>query len=256
MNELLSSRRRLGVALLASSLIALTAAGSALTASLDARFDGTASSDGAGHAVSSASDFNNDGTEDMIVGARAANRAYIVFGGPGLGTVGLGALGAGGVTITGEAGGALGHSVAAAGDVVDDGIDDVIVGDENVTGANGADSGRAYVIYGSATPATTPAVASLTRAGTDFRIDGAGAGEDAGISVAGVGDVNNDGVDDVAVGSGQDGSTADAGRADVVFGTPSVGTRRAHGGGGGGESSTAERRQAPGQPRWQGQADA
>jgi hypothetical protein len=120
MNELLSSRRRLGVALLASSLIALTAAGSALTASLenggpvdlstefDARFHGAASSDGAGHAVSSAGDFNNDGTEDMIVGARAANRAYIVFGGPGLGTVGLGALGAGGVTIAGEAGGALG----------------------------------------------------------------------------------------------------------------------------------------------------
>lgn len=228
-------RRTIVPAVLAAALT-LGLVGTAITASLedggpvdldtefDGRVDGAAGDDAAGVAIAPAGDFNNDGDEDFIVGASGAARAYVVFGGESLGTVDLGALGSDGVTITGPADDALGASVAAAGDVNDDGIDDVIIGDPDADTGPGSDAGSAHVVYGSATPPTAIDVATLAPATTGFTIFGATTGEDAGTSVAGVGDVNEDGVDDVIVGSEQFGTTPSTGRADVVFGTPGSGT--------------------------------
>jgi uncharacterized protein YkvS len=90
-------------------------------------------------------------------------------------------------TITGEAtSNYLGGALAAAGDLNGDGYQDL------VTGANGYSSstGRVYVYYGASTFNTTVDVTLNGLASSDF-----------GYSVAGIGDVNGDGFDDLIVGA-------------------------------------------------------
>jgi FG-GAP repeat len=115
------------------------------------------------------------------------------------------------------AGDLAGTSVARAGDVNGDGAGDLIVG---APGANQG-AGAAYVVLGPFEPGSTIDLATI--AGRGFVIRGA-AGEQAGMSVAGTGDVNGDGLSDVVVGApgaypGQEGPMQRPGRAYVVFGS-------------------------------------
>jgi hypothetical protein len=107
----------------------------------------------------------------------------------------------------------FGDSVAAAGDVNNDGFGDVIVGAPNRP-AGGGGTGAAFVYLGGpAGLATTPAWTLLsTQADSDL-----------GASVASAGDVNGDGFDDVIVGEPRyDGAAgANEGRALVYLGSAS-----------------------------------
>ncbi|MCB1575710.1 MAG: FG-GAP repeat protein, partial [Xanthomonadales bacterium] len=109
--------------------------------------------------VSTAGDVNGDGFGDLIIGAygsdptagSAAGRSYVVFGKTGGAAVDLAAVAAGngGFVIDGQnAGDSSGRSVAAAGDVNGDGLDDLIVGAPNadVDGTGGA--GAVFVFAG------------------------------------------------------------------------------------------------------------
>ena len=156
---------------------------------------------GLGTSVSDAGDVNGDGYDDLIVGAPTAccfftGRAYVFSGQTG-DTI---------YTFTGEAfGDFFGHSVASAGDVNNDGFDDLIVGVlSNDAGGNNA--GRAYVYSGQS--------GALL-----YTLTGEAAGDFFGSSVASAGDVNNDGFDDLIVGAGGNcaGGTG-AGRAYVFSG--------------------------------------
>jgi FG-GAP repeat len=116
------------------------------------------------------------------------------------------------------AGGSAGVSVAGAGDVNGDGRPDVLVGEHFAGNRGRARAGSAYVLFtGGATKSID--LAALAQAG--FRIDGTAAGDLAGWSVAGAGDVNGDGRSDVVVGAPQaDGNgRVGSGSAYVVFGT-------------------------------------
>jgi len=136
-----------------------------------------------GWSVASAGDVNGDGFGDVIVGApkwTSSTGGAAVLLGSSTGLASSGTVLAGSSTPGGE----FGLSVASAGDVNSDGYDDVIVGEP------GAASGSAYIFHGS--PTGIGSTASTT-------ISAATASVELGTSVAGAGDVDGDGFDDVLV---------------------------------------------------------
>jgi membrane-associated phospholipid phosphatase len=178
--------------------------------SMDSVADLTLNGEGAGDrfgvSVRCAGDVNGDGHDDLIVGAYLNDaggidngRAYVYFGGPALDAVPDRIL-------TGrESGAGFGKGVSGAGDVNQDGFDDVIVG-EYVSDAGGYDSGRAHVFFGG------PVMDDVS----DMTITGEGAYDHLGYWVDGAGDLNADGFADVIVGAyHNDAGGFDAGRAYV-----------------------------------------
>ena len=119
---------------------------------------GDAAFDQAGRSVSGAGDINGDGIDDLIVGApygddgnNAAGEAYVIFGRAGATRANIDLT-----NLTSEEGFILqgddvgdhaGNSVSRAGDINDDGIDDLLVGAPNSFNS-GSDSGEVYVVYG------------------------------------------------------------------------------------------------------------
>ena len=140
-------------------------------------------------------------------------------------TVALSSLdGTDGFRLDGAAtGDSSGRWVSSAGDVNDDGIDDFIVG---AVGAdpNGLSSGSSYVVFGRDTATAGDFAATIALSSLDgingFRLDGAAAGDNSGVSVSSAGDVNGDGIDDLLVGAlrADPNGAANAGTGYVVFG--------------------------------------
>ena len=131
------------------------------------------------------------------------------------------ALGVGGFVINGQ--GAIdysGLSVANAGDLNGDGLNDLIVGACGSDPSAGTDSGRTYVVFGKGS--STPVDLSAIAAGSGgFVINGQSPGDNSGYSVASAGDLNGDGLADLIIGARYASPAAgtNAGRSYVVFGT-------------------------------------
>ena len=196
------------------------------------RLLGVAFEDYAGRSVAAA-DVNGDGLEDLIVGANTvdiglepnAGAVFVVFGASGGwgSSLNLSTLnGTNGFRLDGVlTGDNVGDAVSGAGDVNGDGYGDLIIGARSAD-PHGASSGASYVVFGAAGGfAATQSLSSLN--GTNgFKISGVAGADFSGGSVAGAGDVNGDGYDDLIVGaSGADSPGLSSGASYVVFGAAS-----------------------------------
>jgi hypothetical protein len=196
------------------------------------RISGAETYDRSGHAVASAGDVNGDGLGDVIIGAWGVRpngtsytgASYVVFG-SALGfaaNLDLSALdGSNGFRISGEASGDFsGWSVASAGDVNRDGIDDLIIGAMSADPNGVTDSGASYVVFGNAAGFTANLNLSALDGSNGFRINGVAADDWSGYSSASAGDVNGDGVDDLIIGAmtADPNGVTDSGASYVVYG--------------------------------------
>jgi len=179
---------------------------------------GTQPGEQLGFAVADGGDALADGVSDILIGAPTSDVGNKADAGRVIQTTQLIRSGiynadAVGTTIkgviwTGEAtGDQLGFAVAGVGDVTGDGYDDVALGapfvDPVATLVTLADAGAVYLIDGS--PAAgylgSRSVAEVGTAIAGQRLTGTQAGEHAGSSIAGTGDLNGDGRNDFVVGA-------------------------------------------------------
>jgi hypothetical protein len=194
---------------------------------------GVSDDDSAGFSVSAAGDVNGDTIDDLIIGAPAADpngsasgASYVVFGKNQAWSspLNLSSLnGSNGFAIHGaSAGDSSGTSVSGAGDINDDGFGDLIIG-APLADPSGDASGAAFVVLGS--NQAWPATLSLggLNGSNGFRVDGVGAGDEAGTSVSSAGDIDADGNADLLVGAPlDDPNGTDSGAGFVIYDAATV----------------------------------
>jgi len=164
-----------------------------------------------GMCVSAAGDVNGDGYDDVIVGADGYDsiyedegRAFVFHGSP----AGLSAQ-ADWFMDSGQSESEFGFSVSGAGDVNNDGFDDVVIG-APCFAEDQLEEGRVFVFYGASDGLSAEAAWMAEPNQVEAYFGG---------SVAAAGDVNGDGFDDVLVGAfAYDNDQLDEGRAYVFLG--------------------------------------
>jgi len=187
-----------------------------LASTPDRTFAGTATFEACGGSIADAGDYNADGVHDLAYGCPEGEtstssadpgRVHVHYGMPG-GPPPIPDLVLEGASGEDE----FGSAVASAGDVDGDGDDDLLVGAEDFQSANHTDDGWVGLYLGSAAGlGATPSRTWLSNQ----------QGSRLGTQLAGAGDVNGDGFDDVLFGAYQwDGDFTNEGRTTLHLGSP------------------------------------
>jgi hypothetical protein len=154
-------------------------------------------------------DINGDGIIDVAVGDPVQSNVYIFAGDAQSGFVNMSCM----ITMKGDQYGYLGFSVAGAGDMNGDGLDDMIVGMPYYVDANIGLHGGSVVMFGSKTYGErksnqivyvaniTGSTESSSTSAIGMVIVGSSSVTQTGIAVTGLGDFNRDGFDDIAISS-------------------------------------------------------
>jgi hypothetical protein len=191
----------------------------------NASFRGEGTWDEAGNIVAGAGDVNGDGYGDLLIAAHyhsegglsARGEVYLIFGKPSGWTLNMSLANADASFLGETKSDYAGKSVDGAGDVNGDGFDDIIIGAPYNDGS-AADAGQAYIIFGKASGWAK----DVNLSSADASYQGKAAGDWAGDTVSGAGDLNGDHYDDILIGAfGNDDGKADGGTTYVVFGKPS-----------------------------------
>ncbi len=144
-----------------------------------------------GIAVARAGDVNGDGFDDFAVGASGTGAdvgGIFVFEGSAIGP----GFWPDWLVFGTQSDARFGTAVSGAGDVNGDGFDDLVVGASDFGGARG---GKAWIHHGSSTGLASTAAWTMNGSGNQTGVE-----NDLGYAVAGIGDFDGDGFDDVLVG--------------------------------------------------------
>jgi len=171
--------------------------GSPMNNVADVTLVGENSGDNFGSSVSNAGDINGDSYDDFIISApynsSGNGKVYVYFGGTNLNNLAD-------LVMTGASGDYLGESVSNAGDVNSDGYSDIIMSTGSVY------NGKVYLYLGGQTLSSQPNVTFNSESSTIYF----------GNSISGINDINNDGFDDIIVGSSA--YSTNTGKAYIYFG--------------------------------------
>ncbi|WP_163398822.1 HYR domain-containing protein [Flavobacterium fluviatile] len=162
-----------------------------------------------GYDVSSAGDINGDGIGDFMVSdpyrhssyGSEVGHTYVIFGkSSGFpAEFNLSALnGTNGFTLIGTTNYEdAGISIASVEDINGDGYHDIAA----ITGGSGGGKGKCYIVYGKSSGFPDVIRTNQLNGTNGFVIEGDNVTGEIGLSVAGLGDVNGDGISDMAIGS-------------------------------------------------------